>query len=136
MRTLPLYLLAALPLTALALPAQKDFPPLLVESQETAAALEAAPEHLRPDAGVYVLDSMGYRRVRASPGSVRKSRVRENRLKTGTAPGSMRNVSKIASASIPSFEATGWRRAPARTQKKGESNITKNSRIAATASVR
>jgi hypothetical protein len=66
MRTLPLYLLAAFPLAAFALPAQKDFPPLLVESQETTAALEAAPEHLRPDAGVYVLDSMGYRRVRAS----------------------------------------------------------------------
>lgn len=66
MRHLPLQLLAAFPLTALALPAQKDFPPLLVESQETAAALEAAPEHLRADAGVYVLDSMGYRRVRAS----------------------------------------------------------------------
>jgi hypothetical protein len=66
MRTLPLYLLAAFPLAAFALPAQKDFPPLLVESQETAAALEAAPEHLRSDAGVYVLDSMGYRRVRAS----------------------------------------------------------------------
>lgn len=66
MRASPAYLLAALPLTALALPAQKDFPPLLVESQETAAALEAAPEHLRPDAGVYVLDSTGYRRVRAS----------------------------------------------------------------------
>src|SRR6187551_3766746 len=66
MRTLPLYLLAAFPLTALAIPAQKDFPPLLVESQETAAALDAAPEHLRADAGVYVLDSMGYRRVRAS----------------------------------------------------------------------
>jgi len=66
MRTLPLYLMASFPLTALALPAQKDFPPLLVESQETAAALDAAPEHLRPDAGVYVLDSTGYRRVRAS----------------------------------------------------------------------
>jgi len=66
MRTLPLYLMAAFPLTAGALPVQKDFPPLLVESQETAAALEAAPEHLRADAGVYVLDSMGYRRVRAS----------------------------------------------------------------------
>lgn len=66
MRALPLYLLSAFPLAALAIPAQKDFPPLLVESQETAAALDAAPEHLRADAGVYVLDSMGYRRVRAS----------------------------------------------------------------------
>src|ERR1043165_4843235 len=66
MRKLPLYLLAVFPLGGLGLPAQKDFPPLLVESQETAAALEAAPEHLRPDAGVYVLDSTGYRRARAS----------------------------------------------------------------------
>jgi hypothetical protein len=66
MRIALLGLLAAYPLAAGALPAQKDFPPLLVESQETAAALEAAPEHLRPDAGVYVLTSMGYRRVRAS----------------------------------------------------------------------
>jgi hypothetical protein len=59
-------LLVAFPLVAGAASAQKDFPPLLVESQETSAALEAAPEHLRPDAGVYVLDSTGYRRVRAS----------------------------------------------------------------------
>jgi hypothetical protein len=66
MRNLSLCLLAAIPSIAVAFPAQKDFPPLLVESQETAAALEAAPEHLRADAGVYVLDSMGYRRVRAS----------------------------------------------------------------------
>jgi hypothetical protein len=66
MRTPLLCILAACPLIAAALPVQKDLPPLLVESQETAAALEAAPEHLRPDAGVYVLDSMGYRRVRAS----------------------------------------------------------------------
>jgi hypothetical protein len=66
MRTPWLCSLAACPLTVGALPAQKDFPPLLIESQETAAALEAAPEHLRPDAGVYVLDSTGYRRVRAS----------------------------------------------------------------------
>jgi len=66
MRNPLLCLLATCPLTAGALPAQKDFPPLLVESQETAAALEAAPEHLRPDAGVYVLTSMGYRRVRES----------------------------------------------------------------------
>jgi hypothetical protein len=66
MRTPLLCILAAWPLAAGALPAQKDFPPLLVESQETAAALEAAPEHLRPDAGVYVLTSMGYRRVRES----------------------------------------------------------------------
>jgi hypothetical protein len=58
--------LAACPLAAGAVPAQKDFPPLLVESQEIAAALEAAPEHLRPDAGVYVLTSTGYRRVRES----------------------------------------------------------------------
>lgn len=66
MRTPLLCILAACPLTAGALPVQKDFPPLLIESQETAAALEAAPEHLRHDAGVYVLDSTGYRRVRAS----------------------------------------------------------------------
>jgi hypothetical protein len=66
MRTLLPSLLLALPLSAGAATAQKDFPPLLVESQETAAALEAAPEHLRPDAGVYVLSSMGYRRVRQS----------------------------------------------------------------------
>jgi hypothetical protein len=66
MRTPLLCILAACPLIAGALPVQKDFPPLLIESQETAAALEAAPEHLRHDAGVYVLDSMGYRRVRAS----------------------------------------------------------------------
>jgi hypothetical protein len=61
-----LCILAACPLGAGAVPAQKDFPPLLVESQETTAALEAAPEHLRPDAGVYVLTSIGYRRVRES----------------------------------------------------------------------
>ena len=61
-----LFILAAWPLGAVALPVQKDFPPLLVESQEIAAALEAAPEHLRADAGVYVLTSMGYRRVRES----------------------------------------------------------------------
>lgn len=66
MRTPWLCILVACPSIAAALPAQKDFPPLLIESQETAAALEAAPEHLRPDAGVYVLDSTGYRRVRAS----------------------------------------------------------------------
>jgi hypothetical protein len=66
MRTLLICLLAAYPLGSAAVPAQKDFPPLLVESQEVAAALEAAPEHLRPDAGVYVLTSMGYRRVRES----------------------------------------------------------------------
>lgn len=67
MRALLLGLLVAFPLSSSALPAQKDdFPPLLVESQETAAALEAAPEHLRADAGVYVLSSMGYRRVRPS----------------------------------------------------------------------
>jgi hypothetical protein len=67
MRTLLLGLLIAFPLSSAAMPAQKDdFPPLLVESQETAAALEAAPEHLRADAGVYVLGSMGYRRVRPS----------------------------------------------------------------------
>lgn len=66
MRTLLLCVLAAFPLSSGAASAQKDFPPLLVESQETAAALDAAPDHLRPDAGVYVLDSMGYRRVRAS----------------------------------------------------------------------
>ena len=66
MRTPLLCMLVAYPLAAGALPAQKDFPPLLVESQETAAALEAAPEHLRADAGVYVLTSMGYRRVRES----------------------------------------------------------------------
>ncbi|HET9863802.1 MAG TPA: hypothetical protein VFP37_10195 [Steroidobacteraceae bacterium] len=66
MRTPLLCLLVAYPICAGALPAQKDFPPLLVESQETAAALEAAPEHLRADAGVYVLTSMGYRRVRES----------------------------------------------------------------------
>jgi hypothetical protein len=66
MRIPLLCLLAAYPLGTGAVPAQKDFPPLLVESQEIAAALEAAPEHLRPDAGVYVLTSMGYRRVRES----------------------------------------------------------------------
>ncbi len=67
MRTLLPCLLIAFPLSAAAIPAQKDdLPPLLVESQETAAALEAAPEHLRADAGVYVLGSMGYRRVRPS----------------------------------------------------------------------
>jgi hypothetical protein len=66
MRTSVLCFLAACPLGAGAVPAQKDFPPLLVESQETAAALDAAPEHLRPDAGVYVLTSIGYRRVRES----------------------------------------------------------------------
>ena len=66
MRTPLLWLLAAYPSIAAALPVQKDLPPILVESQETTAALEAAPEHLRSDAGVYVLDSMGYRRVRAS----------------------------------------------------------------------
>jgi hypothetical protein len=67
MRTTLFGLLALFPLCAGAIPAQKaDLPPLLVESQETAAALEAAPEHLRADAGVYVLSSMGYRRVRAS----------------------------------------------------------------------
>ena len=59
-------ILLAFPLVAGALPVEKDFPPLLIESQETDAALEAAPDHLRPDAGVYVLDSTGYRRVRAS----------------------------------------------------------------------
>ena len=59
MRPPLLFFLVAFPLSSSALPAQKDdFPPLLVESQETAAALEAAPEHLRADAGVYVLSSM------------------------------------------------------------------------------
>jgi hypothetical protein len=66
MRTLLPCFLMAFPLSSGAVPAEKDFPPLLVESQETAAALEAAPEHLRADAGVYVLSSMGYRRVRPS----------------------------------------------------------------------
>ncbi len=66
MQTRLLGILLLYPLIAGALPAEKDFPPLLIESQETAAALEAAPEHLRPDAGVYVLDSTGYRRVRTS----------------------------------------------------------------------
>ena len=62
MRTLPLYLLAALPLTALALPAQKDFPPLLVESQETAAALEAAPERLEVELDDFAAVLAGQRR--------------------------------------------------------------------------
>lgn len=61
-----LCVLAAWPLGSVALPVQKDLPSLLVESQEIAAALEAAPEHLRADAGVYVLTSMGYHRVRES----------------------------------------------------------------------
>ena len=64
-RTLLICLLIAFPLSSGAIQ-KDDLPPLLVESQETAAALEAAPEHLRADAGVYVLGSMGYRRVRPS----------------------------------------------------------------------
>lgn len=43
-----------------------ELPPLLPESEEIDAALEAAPPHLRSDAGVYVLGSDGYRRVRES----------------------------------------------------------------------
>jgi hypothetical protein len=43
-----------------------DLPPLLPESEEISAALEAAPPHLRSDAGVFVLGDTGYRRVRDS----------------------------------------------------------------------
>src|SRR6185295_11444293 len=38
----------------------------LPEPEEIAAALEAAPEHLRAGAGVYVLEKDGYRLARAS----------------------------------------------------------------------
>ena len=40
--------------------------PAMPEAEEIQAALEAAPSHLRDEAGVYVLDSTGYRRVRES----------------------------------------------------------------------
>ena len=66
MRSRLLAILLVYPLAAGALPVEKDFPPMLIESQETAAAMEAAPEHLRPEVGIYVLDSTGYRRVRQS----------------------------------------------------------------------
>src|SRR5436190_11462928 len=68
-------------------------------------------------------------RLRQRLRRLRNKRVRENRLNTGRAVGSIREVSKIASASMPSVCATGWRRAPARTQKKGELDITKKNRI-------
>lgn len=41
-------------------------PPLLSEAEEIQAALEAAPEHLRAAAGVYVLEREGYRQARRS----------------------------------------------------------------------
>ncbi len=41
-------------------------PPLLTEPEEIQAALEAAPAHLRADAGVYVLERNGYRQARQS----------------------------------------------------------------------
>lgn len=43
-----------------------DVPPLLPEAEEILGALEAAPPHLRSDAGVFVLGDTGYRRVRDS----------------------------------------------------------------------
>jgi hypothetical protein len=43
-----------------------QLPPLLAETQEIQQALEAAPEHLRSKAGVYVLETAGYRRIRES----------------------------------------------------------------------
>lgn len=50
-------------LAAAATPAR--LPPL-PEAEETAAALEAAPPHLRDAAGVYVLEKSGYRQARPS----------------------------------------------------------------------
>jgi len=66
MKALLLWTCAAWTLTAGALPLPPDLPPILVESEEVTAALEAAPAHLRIDAGVYVFGGMGYRRVRDS----------------------------------------------------------------------
>jgi hypothetical protein len=43
-----------------------ELPKLLPDSEEIQAALEAAPAHLRAGAGVYVLKSGGYERVRES----------------------------------------------------------------------
>lgn len=43
-----------------------QLPPLLAESKEIQESLEAAPAHLRDQAGVYVLERDGYRRVRDS----------------------------------------------------------------------
>ncbi len=55
------------PLAAQALPPPPEpAPPLLSESEEIRISLEAAPAHLRDDAGVYVLESSGYRLARAS----------------------------------------------------------------------
>jgi hypothetical protein len=55
------------PLAAQALPMPPEpAPPLLSESEEIRISLEAAPAHLRDDAGVYVLESSGYRLARAS----------------------------------------------------------------------
>jgi hypothetical protein len=44
----------------------EELPQVLSEPEEIEAALEAAPAHLRDDAGVFVLDTFGYRRARAS----------------------------------------------------------------------
>jgi hypothetical protein len=44
----------------------EGLPPLLSESEEIRAALEAAPLHLRDGAGVYVLEKSGYRLARES----------------------------------------------------------------------
>lgn len=61
------WLLALAPLAAQALPTPPEsLPPLLSESDEVRIALEAAPSHLRDDAGVYVLEPSGYRLARAS----------------------------------------------------------------------
>jgi hypothetical protein len=45
---------------------QANLPPILNESDEISAALEGAPEHLRKEAGVMVLKSSGYVRIRES----------------------------------------------------------------------
>jgi len=55
------------PLLASAMPLPPEAPPtLLDEMDEMRLALEAAPAHLRDDAGVYVLEGTGYRAARAS----------------------------------------------------------------------
>jgi len=66
MRTSLKCLFATWTVAAGAIPVPPDLPPIMVESEEITAALEAAPLHLRKESGVFVLGGMGYRRVRDS----------------------------------------------------------------------
>jgi hypothetical protein len=62
----PLRTSRAKPSVALTTPGTASRPTVIGREQEMTLALEAAPKHLRQNAGVYVLEESGYRRVRPS----------------------------------------------------------------------